>query len=159
MTKESLLEKLREKNRTVLEMELGILALAILFQIASLPFPGDRLARAVSLFLGCLMAFLAVLHMYRTLDRALDLDEKSASKMIYGGYLTRYLSVTLLLIGSSLTHWLNPLLMLLGCMTLKFTAYLQPFTHKLLNKLFHETDPEEFPEPEQEQQITEENLQ
>ena len=86
MTKESLLEKLREKNRTVLEMELGILALAILFQIASLPFPGDRPARAVSLFLGCLMAFLAVLHMYRTLDRALDLVEDGSVILMHDLY-------------------------------------------------------------------------
>ena len=83
--KNSLLERLREKNRTVLEMELGILAVFVLSQVVSVIFPGDRLARAVSLLIGSAAAALAVLHMYRTLDRALDLDEKNASKAIYQG--------------------------------------------------------------------------
>ncbi|MBP5282899.1 MAG: hypothetical protein J6Z22_10425, partial [Lachnospiraceae bacterium] len=42
----------------------------------------------------------------------------------------------------------NPLFIFLGYMTLKFTAYLQPMTHKLCNKVFHETDPVELSEEE-----------
>ena len=149
MTEKSLLERLREKNRTVLEMELGILALGILFQIGSAPFPGDRLSRAVSLLLGSAMAFAAVLHMYRTLDRALDLDEKGAQKAIYRGYVIRYLLVVVIVLLVILTKWLNPLLTFLGYLSLKFTAYLQPLTHKICNKLFQETDPVEQPEKEE----------
>ena len=40
MERKSLKERLREINRTVLEMELGILELGILFQIGSVFFPG-----------------------------------------------------------------------------------------------------------------------
>jgi len=129
-------------------MELGILALAILFQLGSLPFPGDRLARAVSLLMGSVMAFAAVIHMFRTLDRALDLDEKSASKAIYQGYLIRYLLVAALILLTIPTNWLNPLLAFLGYLSLKLTAYLQPLTHKICNKIFHETDPVEYSEEE-----------
>ena len=39
------------------------------------------------------------------------------------------------------TNVMNPLVVFLGYMSLKGTAYLQPFTHKLCNKIFHETDP------------------
>ena len=129
-------------------MELGILALAILFQLGSLPFPGDRLARAISLLMGSAMAFAAVIHMFRTLDRALDLDEKSASKAIYQGYLIRYLLVAALILLTIPTNWLNPLLAFLGYLSLKLTAYLQPLTHKICNKIFHETDPVEYSEEE-----------
>ncbi|MBR6478140.1 MAG: ATP synthase subunit I [Lachnospiraceae bacterium] len=156
-----LLERLRQINRTVLEMELGILFLAILFQLVSLPFPGERLARALSLLLGCVMAFAAVLHMYRILDRALDLDAESAQKAIYQGYVIRYLAAVIVILGTILTKWLNPLLVFLGIMTLKITAYLQPLTHKLCNKVFHETDPVELPldEPSDgEQESTSEEL-
>lgn len=144
--KRGLTERLREINRTVLEMELGILAVLIVFQIGSVIFPGDRLARAVSLIVGCAAAGLAVIHMYRTLDRALDLDEKSASKAIYQGYVVRYLMVIVIMLGAVLTKWLDPLLVFLGYMSLKLTAYLQPLTHKTCNKLFRETDPEECEE-------------
>lgn len=129
-------------------MELGILALAVLFQLGSLPFPGERLARALSLLLGSAMAFAAVIHMFRTLDRALDLDEKSAAKVIYQGYLIRYLLVAALILLTIPTKWLNPLLAFLGYMSLKLTAYLQPFTHKICNRIFHETDPVEYSEEE-----------
>ncbi|MBR3468806.1 MAG: ATP synthase subunit I [Lachnospiraceae bacterium] len=144
----TLLEKLRKKNRTVLEMELGIIALGILFQLGSVFFPGSRLERAVSLFLGSVLAGVAVLHMYRTLDRALDLDAGDAQKAIYKGYVLRYVFFALVLVLSALTGWLNPLLIFLGYMTLKFTAYLQPLTHKLCNRIFHETDPDPLPEEE-----------
>ena len=144
----TLLEKLRKKNRTVLEMELGIIALGILFQLGSVFFPGSRLERAVSLLLGSVLAAVAVLHMYRTLDRALDLDAGDAQKAIYKGYVLRYVFFALVLVLSALTGWLNPLLIFLGYMTLKFTAYLQPLTHKLCNRIFHETDPDPLPEEE-----------
>lgn len=144
----TLLEKLRKKNRTVLEMELGIIALGILFQLGSVFFPGSRLERAVSLLLGSVLAAVAVLHMYRTLDRALDLDAGDAQKAIYKGYVLRYVFFALVLVFSALTGWLNPLLIFLGYMTLKFTAYLQPLTHKLCNRIFHETDPDPLPEEE-----------
>ncbi|MBO4749970.1 MAG: ATP synthase subunit I [Lachnospiraceae bacterium] len=143
-----LLESLRKKNRTVLEMELGILAFGIIFQLGSLPFPGARLPRAVSLLIGCILAGLAVLHMYRTLDRALDLDAGDAQKAIYKGYVLRYVFFAIVIVLSALTKWLSPLLIFLGYMTLKFTAYLQPLTHKLCNKIFHETDPDPLPEEE-----------
>ena len=48
----------------------------------------------------------------------------------------------------SLTEALNPLVFFLGYMRLKVTAYLQPITHKLCNKLFHEVDPEPVSEEE-----------
>ncbi|MBQ6095236.1 MAG: ATP synthase subunit I [Lachnospiraceae bacterium] len=144
----TLLEKLRKKNRTVLEMELGIIALGILFQLGSVFFPGSRLERAVSLLLGSVLAGVAVLHMYRTLDRALDLDAGDAQKAIYKGYVLRYVFFALVLVLSALTGYLNPLLIFLGYMTLKFTAYLQPLTHKLCNRIFHETDPDPLPEEE-----------
>mgnify|MGYP003414718552 CR=1 FL=1 len=39
----------------------------------------------------------------------------------------------------------------MGVMSVKVAAYLQPFTHKLCNKLFHETDPIPQPMPDEEE--------
>lgn len=136
-----ILEILKQKNRTLLEMNLGILAVGVLMQVIAAFVPGEHLFRALSLLLGSGLSMLAVQHMYRTLDKALDFDEGTAQKLVYKGYLIRYLvlvAVILLLIG---TKVLNPLLTFLAYMSLKVTVYLQPFTHILCNKIFHETDP------------------
>lgn len=49
----------------------------------------------------------------------------------------------------AVTQALDPIVFFIGYMSLKVTAYLQPITHKLCNKLFHETDPEPEPMPEE----------
>ena len=49
--------------------------------------------------------------------------------------------IVLAMVVAALTKVLNPLIVFLGYMSLKVTAYMQPFTHKVLNRLFHETDP------------------
>lgn len=53
----------------------------------------------------------------------------------------------------SVTEVLDTLIVFLGYMSLKVTAYLQPFTHKFYNRLFHETDPvpEALPEEAEEE--------
>ena len=78
--------------------------------------------------------------MYRTLERAMAVGA-DASKLMTRGYLFRYGMIAFVLILISLTEMLNPLIVFLGYMSLKVTAYIQPFTHKLCNILFHETDP------------------
>ena len=144
----TILEILKGKNRTVLEVDLGIAFCGALLQVIALCFAPDRLNWCLSFLLGSVLAGVAIGHMYRTLDRALDLPEDGAQKMIYRGYVTRYLAlvaVILFLIG---TKWLDPLLTFLAYLTMKAAVYLQPLTHKLCNKLFHETDPEPS-EPEE----------
>lgn len=140
-----ILEALKKKNRTILEMDLGILAIGLLLQISCLAFAERKLAWAVSLLIGTALALAAVRHIYRFLDTALDLDAGNAGKMIYKGYLIRYFLLVAVLLLVTATKYLNPLLVLLSYFSLKFAAYLQPLTHRLCNKLFHESDP--VPQP------------
>ena len=85
--------------------------------------------------------------MCRTLDRAL-LCGSDASGIVTRGYLFRYFLVAAVLVVIAVTGVMEPLVFFLGYMSLKVTAYLQPITHKLCNKLFHEVDPEPVPEEE-----------
>ena len=88
----------------------------------------------------------SMVHMYRCLDRGLDLDEKNATKVITAGYLIRFIAFAVVAIITTVAEILNPLILCLGYVfILKVAVYSQPFTHKLYNKLFHETDP--IPEP------------
>ena len=65
----------------------------------------------------------------------------------------RYAVVVIVFLIVLMTKVLNPLITFLGIMSLKVAAYLQPFTHKLCNKVFHEVDPIPEPLPEEEIEV------
>ena len=146
-----LLEILRQKNRTLLEMYLGMLFLGIVCQTVGAFLVKNQGRYALSLWLGILLAALGAYHLYRTLDKGLDYEEKTATKLIFRGYVIRYTALVIILAIIMLTEVLNPLVVFMGYMSLKVTALMQPITHKLCNKLFHETDPVPQALPEEEQ--------
>lgn len=146
-----IVEKLKQRNRTLLEMQIGIVFFGLVCQIAGVLFAGNQAAYAVSLWFGVAFAFAASVHMYRTLEKALWLG-KDAPAVVTRGYIFRYAMVAVVAITLCMTEVMNPLVFFLGYMSLKVTAYIQPITHKLCNKLFHETDP--IPEPLQEELIS-----
>ena len=138
----AMINTLKKINRTVLEMDLGILFLGVLAQIIGVFFVKDEVMYAKSLWFGVLLALAATYHMYRSLDRALDQSEKTAQKMILRGYILRYVILIFLLLVLMKTEVMNPLIFFFSyVISMKVTAFLQPLTHKLCNKMFHETDP------------------
>ena len=135
-----IIEALRKGNRTLLEMHLGMLFFGIVCQAVGALAIGNRWNYAASLWFGVAFAVAASIHMCRTLERALFAGS-DASGIVTRGYLFRYVIVAAVLIVVSLTEAMNPLVFFLGYMSLKVTAYFQPITHKLCNRLFNETDP------------------
>lgn len=145
-----MIDKLKSVNRTVLEMDIGILCWGVICQIVGCLLVQERGVYAASLWFGILLAMISTIHMYRSLDRALDFDEKAASKLIYRSYLIRYAAVAAVLLAVMITGAMNPLVVFLAYMGLKVAAFLQPFTHRLCNKVFHEADPVPQAMPEEE---------
>lgn len=129
------METLKRINRTLLEMLLGIIFWGVVCQLIGSFLVSDQRMYAVSLWFGILLAMTGTIHMYRSLDRALDLDEKQASRSIFTAYAIRYTLVAVILIMIAVTGVLNPLVVFLAYMGLKVTAYVQPITHKLCNRL------------------------
>lgn len=144
-----MINRLKEMNRAVLELDLGILFCGLVCQLVGMWLVSRKGLYAAALWLGIGLALLAVQHMYRTLDKALDLGDGAAKVMVANNML-RYAVLIIILGIVMITDVLNPLIVFLGCMMLKVAAYLQPFTHKLCNMLFHETDPVPEPMPEEE---------
>lgn len=149
------MEMLRKINRTLLEVQTGVVLWTVVALIVGivLPLPGWGLSR-LDWILGLVTAGICVMismaHMQRTLERGLDLDEESATKVIYRGYIIRYVAVCVLLIVGAVAEVLNPVIVCLGyLLIMKVAVYSQPFTHKFYNMLFHETDP--IPEPLEEE--------
>ena len=140
--KTAMINTLKKINRTVLEMDLGILFLGVLAQIIGAFFVKDEVMYAKSLWFGVLFVLASTYHMYRSLDRALDQPEKTATKMIIRGYVLRYVMMIFFLFVIMKTEVMNPYVFFFSYVIgMKVTAFLQPITHKLCNKLFHETDP------------------
>lgn len=144
-----MLEKIKGINRALLELELGIIALGILGMILVSFLFGIFPWNMLSMLLGTVLAMAGAFHMYIVLDRALDLGDKAQSKMVAGSIIryTVLIVILLLVIKSGL---LDPMITFVGVMFLKVASYLQPFTHKLCNAVFHETDPVAMPLEEDE---------
>lgn len=116
-------------------MIIGLLFWGVICQIVGAIFVQDQAYYALSLWFGIAFAIISTVHMYRTLDRALDFSEKDANKMIFQGYMIRYVSFAVILFIFILTESLNPLVVFLAYMGLKVAAFLQPITHKICNKI------------------------
>lgn len=137
--------KLKKIDRTLLEMLTGILLTGIVCQLVMFFLPFDRVKSAVGLWLGVLVAFFSIMHMWRSLNKAFLCDEKSAAKLMAGGYLIRYFVTAIFLVFLFLTNAGYILAGFLGVITPKTAAFIQPVTHKFFNRVFHETDPEPMP--------------
>lgn len=124
-------EKKRKIDRTLLELMTGILLFGILCQLTVVWLVEDRGGYSLGLWLGVLLAEAVGFHMWWSLDRALDLEQEAAVKMMTKHNILRYLTIVVCL-GVIMTAGIaNPLAAFLGLMGLKVSAYLQPFTHKL----------------------------
>ena len=150
-----IIETLKNRNRTLLEVNTGALfwmipgtAVCLLLPLQSWGL--SRWEWCFCIWTAALLVMVSLFHMHRCLDRALEFDEGTATKLIFRGYLIRYVSFALILIIITVADILNPLVLCLGyLLMMKMAVYSQPFIHKLYNKLFHETDP--IPEPLEEQ--------
>ena len=138
-----MIETARKMNRTLLEMHIGMVFFGLVCQAVGALIVSDQREYALSLWFGVAFAVAGSIHMCRTL-----LCGSDASGIVTRGYLFRYFLVAAVLVVIAVTGVMEPLVFFLGYMSLKVTAYLQPITHKLCNKLFHEVDPEPVPEEE-----------
>lgn len=151
-----MIEKVKQINRALVELWIGILFTGLVFQLVGMWFAEDKRLYTAALWIGIVLALVTVVHMYRTLDRALDLGS-GAQKAVTVANMIRYAVVVIVFLIVLMTKVLNPLITFLGIMSLKVAAYLQPFTHKLCNKVFHEVDPIPEPLPEEEIEVIDSN--
>lgn len=128
-------KRLKNKmNETLRELLIGILLWGIVWQAMGVWFVPDRAACSLGLWAGVVTAEICAVHMYRSLDRALDLSEKDAQKYMMSRSMMRYGLIIVVLLILMITEAGNPLCGFLGVMGLKTAAYLQPFLHKVMKK-------------------------
>ena len=116
------------------DMVAGIAASAMIIGIiGSLIIQSSRIPFCLGVLLGAGTAGLMLWHMYVTIDRALDMDADSAVKYTKKSATLRILMAgAAFVIGAFLPKIFHLIGVLLGTLCLKFSAYLQPLTHKAL---------------------------
>lgn len=124
----------RKINETLAELMIGIFLWGTFWQAAGVWFVPDKVSSSVGLWSGVLTAELCALHMYRSLDRALEFPEKDAQKYMMSRSMMRYGLIIVVLLLLMVTETGNPLCAFLGVMGLKAAAYLQPLLHKVMKR-------------------------
>jgi hypothetical protein len=133
---------MKEKiNETLAELMAGIVVSGVVIQIADLIisaiFPQFKSARflfATGLWIGVAAALLLSIHMYRSIDRALDMSSGDAETYMRKTYMLRTLAILAI---AAAVHFLQlgyVMATFLGVLCLKFGAFLQPLMHTLWKK-------------------------
>lgn len=123
----------QKTDRTLLELSVGIIVWGILCQGTAVWFVSDKTGYSLGLWMGTMLALAAGVHMWWALDKALDFARDTAVKMMTKYNILRYVVIVVVMALIMMSGFANPLAAFLGLMGLKVSAYLQPFTHKILS--------------------------
>lgn len=121
-------------DATLFDLCLGIFLYGIVCQIVVLFF-SRKPEYSIGLWIGVILAAAGSVHMWWTIDRSLDMASKDASKTVGTQYLLRYFILAAVLALLAVSGFANPLLAFLGYMGMKVSAYMQPFTRKISDKV------------------------
>lgn len=130
-------EKITGINRTLFELETGILIFGVICQFFALAVK-DHGGYSLGLWAGIVTAMAGAFHMWWSLDRALDLPQKDAVRSMSAHNIIRYLVFVLVVGAIAVTKIANPLSAFLGIMSIKAAAYMQPFTRKISLRIYGE---------------------
>lgn len=130
-----MVEKITSMNKVLVELIIGIAACGVFFEAAGVCLVADKMRYSMGLFMGILIAIIMAFHMEWALNTALDLTGQEAEKKIRKHSILRYLAVVIALAVIMQTGIANPLAAFLGIMSLKVAAYLQPITHRVMQKI------------------------
>ncbi len=124
-------------NRTLFELEIGILIFGVVCQLFVF-LTKDKAGYSIGLWIGILTAALSAYHMWRTLDKGLDFEQKAAVSYMTRQNMLRYVVLVIVIAVVAVTKIGNPLSAFLGIMGLKASAYMHFFTGKISRCIYGE---------------------
>lgn len=125
---------MNEGKQTFRELLIGIALLGLLLVIVGIFWTETRLYYYFGLLLGLIMSIALVYDMYSSLERGLTMDTEHASSYFKKKVMVRLGMVVVVLFIAIYIKQIQIISVMLGMLTLKFSAYLQPLTHKLFMK-------------------------
>ena len=138
----------RQINNTLLELITGIIISAAVVEVLSILVAGFSWKFTSGLWIGAATAIGLAAHMYRSIDRALDMQPDDAEKYMRKAYIIR--AAAILIVAGIVTYFKLGYVMATfgGVFCLKFGAFLQPVIHRVI----HGKEPQN---PQTEEGITE----
>lgn len=125
---------MEEGKQTFKELLVGIIVFGVLLACLGF-FAVDRSAYFIGLFLGILVALVFVCDMYHSIRNCIFMEQKQAVSYTKKKSLFRLIIAIGALVVAALLVKVSIIGTLFGALTLKFSAYLQPLTHKYLIKI------------------------
>ncbi|MSS62885.1 ATP synthase subunit I [Velocimicrobium porci] len=130
---------MREEKETFWDLLIGIVGLSFIICLI-----GGAATKGSGVFIagvcyGGVVALILAIHMFKSLEKTLDLEEDGAIKHARKMTAIRMMIMILaVVIALYLSDWLNLVGVVLGILTLKISAYIQPFIHKgITSKLLY----------------------
>lgn len=128
---------MKETKQTLYELIAGIIFCALIFMAGNI-FASNRIAYSLGLLLGSVISGIMSAHMYCALEQAMLYDENTAAKKVQKGTILRFLLMVAGLVAALLLpEWISVIGVALGVLSLKFSAYLQPLTHKVFQNFIN----------------------
>lgn len=123
---------MNQVKETLTGFWIGIGLYAVLVEVVGIFFSEDILAYTLGLFFGVIIAVFLIIHMAKTLDKALDLPQEQATKYVKRRSFLRLFIMLTAMIISLAVDWLNFIALVLGMLGLKIGALIAPFFLKRL---------------------------
>ncbi len=124
---------MRQAKQVCKEMLIGLAIWVMGVGIILTILATNRLAAIAGVVVGGAVAAVIILHMYRHLDIALDMDAKHAQKHVQAAAFQRmFFMAAAVGISLVLSGYIHPLGVILSLFGIKVTALLNPVLHKHL---------------------------
>ena len=121
-------------NESLPDLLIGILIFGLFAEFLPVWFLERKLYYSIGLLIGLFVAALSAWHMAYSIDNAVDYDEGTATKHMQKGSALRYGGWLILLGILMIFDFASPIAAFIGMISLKVSAYLAPFTHKLFRR-------------------------
>ena len=122
-------------NDTGKELVIGNLIYFIICEIIILAFVSQKWYCTIGLVIGVFISVFMIIHMTIAMEQAMCLNERGADKHIRKTTAARMLVVFGMMVLAGIADVGNIVATVAGVMALKVSAYIQPFTHRIFNKL------------------------
>ena len=130
---------MREEQQTLWDLYVGIGVLGILAAVLGAWIVEDKLDFVLGVVYGMVVAVGLVTHMYYGLQKLLYYDEESASKQGQKMAAIRmWIMLTAVMLAMYFGEHLHLAGVILGILTLKVSAYVQPFVHRRITSKFYQ---------------------
>lgn len=121
-------------NESLPDLLIGILIFGLFAELLPVWFLERKLYYSIGLLIGLFVAALSAWHMAYSIDNAVGYDEGTATKQMQKGSSLRY-GFWLITLGVLIIFdFASPIAAFVGMISLKVSAYLAPFTHKLFRR-------------------------